>query len=91
MHAERRPKISPRHDNLKSLQIDSMKSLICLMLAWFPILAQVPENERFMKHPTFYRTIQIDGLSIFYREAGPKEFSTAVISHWTLPPMRSPN
>ncbi len=25
-----------------------------------------------MEHPTFYRTIQIDGLSIFYREAGPK-------------------
>jgi pimeloyl-ACP methyl ester carboxylesterase len=24
-----------------------------------------------MKYPTFYRTIQVDGLSIFYREAGP--------------------
>jgi hypothetical protein len=23
-----------------------------------------------MKYPTFYGTIQIDGLSIFYREAG---------------------
>ena len=26
-----------------------------------------------MKHGTFYRTIQVDGLSIFYREAGPKD------------------
>jgi hypothetical protein len=24
-----------------------------------------------MEHPTFYRTTRIDGLSIFYREAGP--------------------
>ena len=26
-----------------------------------------------MMYPTFYRTKQIDGLSIFYREAGPKD------------------
>ena len=26
-----------------------------------------------MEHPVSYRTIQIDGLSIFYREAGPKD------------------
>jgi hypothetical protein len=25
------------------------------------------------KYPTSYRTIVIDGLSIFYREAGPKD------------------
>ena len=29
-----------------------------------------------MEHPTFYRTTQIDGLSIFYREAGPKNAPT---------------
>ena len=28
-----------------------------------------------MEHPTFYRTVQVDGLSIFYREAGPKSAS----------------
>ncbi|MGA8595001.1 MAG: hypothetical protein WB676_09680 [Bryobacteraceae bacterium] len=28
-----------------------------------------------MKYPTFYRTIQIDGLSFFYREAGPSDFA----------------
>jgi pimeloyl-ACP methyl ester carboxylesterase len=26
-----------------------------------------------MRHPTFYRTTQIDGLSIFCREVGPKD------------------
>lgn len=25
-----------------------------------------------MEHLTYYRTVEIDGLSIFYREAGPK-------------------
>jgi len=30
-------------------------------------------KEAGVKHPTLYRTVQIDGLSIFYREAGPKD------------------
>ena len=34
-----------------------------------------------MDHPTFYRTIQVDGLSIFYREAGPKEAPTLLLLH----------
>ncbi len=34
-----------------------------------------------MQHPTFYRTIQIDGLSIFYREAGPKDAPTLLLLH----------
>lgn len=29
-----------------------------------------------MEHSTFYRTIPIDELSIFYREAGPKDAPT---------------
>ena len=34
-----------------------------------------------MEHPTSYRTIQIDGLSIFYREAGPKDAPTLLLLH----------
>ncbi len=34
-----------------------------------------------MKHPTFYRTIDIDGLKIFYREAGPKDAPTLLLLH----------
>jgi pimeloyl-ACP methyl ester carboxylesterase len=34
-----------------------------------------------MKYPTLYRTIQIDGLSIFYREAGSKDAPTLLLLH----------
>jgi len=34
-----------------------------------------------VKYPTSYRTIQIDGLSIFYREAGPKSAPTILLLH----------
>jgi pimeloyl-ACP methyl ester carboxylesterase len=33
------------------------------------------------EHPTFHRTIQIDGLSIFYREAGPPDAPTLLLLH----------
>jgi pimeloyl-ACP methyl ester carboxylesterase len=34
-----------------------------------------------MKNPTFYRTIPVDDLSIFYREAGPKDAPTLLFLH----------
>jgi pimeloyl-ACP methyl ester carboxylesterase len=34
-----------------------------------------------MKHPVFYRTVQVDGLSIFYREAGAKDAPTILLLH----------
>jgi pimeloyl-ACP methyl ester carboxylesterase len=34
-----------------------------------------------MQHPTEYRTVKIDGLSIFYREAGPKNAKTLLLLH----------
>ena len=34
-----------------------------------------------MEHPTDYRTTQVDGLSIFYREAGPKDAPTVLLLH----------
>jgi len=34
-----------------------------------------------MKYPTLYRTTQVDGLSIFYREAGPKDSPTLLLLH----------
>jgi pimeloyl-ACP methyl ester carboxylesterase len=34
-----------------------------------------------MKNPVSYRTIQVDGLSIFYREAGPKDAPTLLLLH----------
>jgi pimeloyl-ACP methyl ester carboxylesterase len=32
-------------------------------------------------HPTFYRTARVDGLTIFYREAGPQGAPTLVLLH----------
>jgi pimeloyl-ACP methyl ester carboxylesterase len=34
-----------------------------------------------VKHPTCYRTISVDGLSIFYREAGPKDAPALLLLH----------
>ena len=34
-----------------------------------------------VEHPTSYRTVKIDGLSIFYREAGPKNAPTLLLLH----------
>jgi pimeloyl-ACP methyl ester carboxylesterase len=58
-----------------------MALMASLMLASLPLLAQAQGKERPVEHPTFYRTIQIDGLSIFYREAGPKDAPTLLLLH----------
>jgi pimeloyl-ACP methyl ester carboxylesterase len=34
-----------------------------------------------MPHPTIYRTIEIEGLNIFYREAGPKDAPLLLLLH----------
>src|SRR5260370_30291533 len=52
-----------------------------VMLASFQLLAQVQGKERPVEHPTFYRTTHIDGLSIFYREAGSKDAPTLLLLH----------
>src|SRR3954471_9821347 len=58
-----------------------MALVVSVMLASFQLLAQAQGKERPVEHPTFYRTIQIDGLSIFYREAGPKDGATILLLH----------
>jgi len=56
---------------------------ISVMLALLQLLAQAQERreEHPMKYPTSYRTTHIDGLSIFYREAGPKDAPTLLLLH----------
>jgi len=45
-------------------------------------LSQWPaRGDDLVKHPTFYRTTNIDGLSIFYREAGPSDAPTLLLLH----------
>jgi pimeloyl-ACP methyl ester carboxylesterase len=38
-------------------------------------------KERSMQQQVFYRTVTVDGLSIFYREAGPKDAPTILLLH----------
>jgi alpha-beta hydrolase superfamily lysophospholipase len=38
-------------------------------------------GDEFVKHPTVYRTTKVDGLSIFYREAGPSDAPTLLLLH----------
>ena len=64
------------------LQVSCLALAVSLMLASFPSLAQDQEKERSVGHPTFYRTTQIDGLSIFYREAGAKGCADASPAAW---------
>jgi pimeloyl-ACP methyl ester carboxylesterase/enamine deaminase RidA (YjgF/YER057c/UK114 family) len=49
------------------------------------LIFEVAGNERggegLMQHPTSYRAAQIDGLSIFYREAGPSDAPTLLLLH----------
>jgi pimeloyl-ACP methyl ester carboxylesterase len=63
------------------MQVSRMALVIFAMLASFQLLAQAQGKERPMEHPTFYRTTRIDGLSIFYREAGPKHAPTLLLLH----------
>src|SRR5438128_231983 len=61
--------------------VSRMALMVSVMLASFQLLAQAQGKERPVEHPTFYRTTQIDGLSIFYREAGPKDAPTLLLLH----------
>src|SRR5258706_11261993 len=63
------------------LQVSRIVLMVCMMLAIFQLPAHAQGKERSVKQPTFYRTIQLDGLSIFYREAGPKDAPTLLLLH----------
>ena len=52
----------------------------CIVLA-LSVISQQTRKDGPMKHPVFYRTVQVDGLSIFYREAGPQDAPTILLLH----------
>ena len=59
----------------------SRTALVVSLLAPFQLPAQAQGKEHLMEHPAFYRTTRIDGFSIFYREAGPKDAPTLLLLH----------
>jgi pimeloyl-ACP methyl ester carboxylesterase len=70
---------------VRRLQISRTALVFFAMLVSFSFPRQLPAQaqpkELPMEHPTFYRTRQIEGLSIFYREAGPKDAPTILLLH----------
>jgi hypothetical protein len=58
-------------------------------MPWFSLAATLilssnglaQPNESAMAYPVSYRTVQVDGLSIFYREAGPKDATIILLLH----------
>src|SRR6266480_4440809 len=65
----------------RRLQVLRMVSMASVMLASFHLRAQAQGKELDVEHPTFYRTIRVDGHSIFFREAGPKDAPTILLLH----------
>ena len=59
----------------QSLQL----GLFALLILCGNVLAQSKEST--LSQSTMYRTVKVDGLSIFYREAGPKDAPTLLLLH----------
>ena len=65
----------------------SKLALIALIILSHNALAQSPAHllaqpkESAMSQPTSYHTVKVDGLTIFYREAGPKDAPTILLLH----------
>ena len=58
-----------------------MALAILVMLAPSLLRAHAEEEEHSVKNSTSYRTVKVDGLNIFYREAGPKNAPTILLLH----------
>jgi len=54
---------------------------VSAILTSAPLLAKPQGKEHPVANSTSYRSIQVDGLSIFYREAGPKDAPTLLLLH----------
>src|SRR5580698_1196732 len=70
----------------KAGSMNTTKSLLRSLATLTVMLATVvstdaQKKDKVMEQPVFYRTVKIDGLSIFYREAGPKDAPTILLLH----------
>ena len=58
-----------------------MLILTAVMCALFQLSALAQGKERAVAQPTAYRTTAVDGINIFYREAGPKDAPVILLLH----------
>ena len=56
-------------------------ALPAFIMLEFQLVAHLTGKESIVEHPTFYRTAQVDGHSISYREAGPKDAAALLLLH----------
>jgi pimeloyl-ACP methyl ester carboxylesterase len=59
----------------------SIRNLIALALGLATTMGAIAQKGGTMDEPVFYRTVRVEGLSIFYREAGPKTGPTLLLLH----------
>jgi pimeloyl-ACP methyl ester carboxylesterase len=55
--------------------------LTTILLSSCVMISPAQQKEKGMSQPTFYRTVKVNGLSIFYREAGPQNAPTILLLH----------
>jgi pimeloyl-ACP methyl ester carboxylesterase len=55
--------------------------LVCAVVASFQSPAKAEGRSTRMVQQVFYRSVKVDGLSIFYREAGPKDAPVILLLH----------
>jgi pimeloyl-ACP methyl ester carboxylesterase len=63
------------------LKVSRAVLMVSMTLAPFQRPGVAQRKEHPVKYPTLYRTKQVDGLSIFYREAGPKDAPALLLLH----------
>ena len=57
--------------NMSKSVLHSLATLAVALVTSIGLNAQI--KEKTMEQQVFYRTVKVDGLSIFYREAGPQD------------------
>jgi pimeloyl-ACP methyl ester carboxylesterase len=58
-----------------------LRTFVAINLLLITLGALADAKDTSMKHPVVYRTVQVDNLAIFYREAGPKDAPTILLLH----------
>ena len=59
----------------------TLQILATLVVVLATSLGTGAQKDKAMEQPIFYRTVTVDGLNIFYREAGPRDAPTVLLLH----------
>jgi pimeloyl-ACP methyl ester carboxylesterase len=73
----------PHPMNSASIQTTKLilRTLATLSVVFTTLAINAQTKDKTMEHQVLYRTVKVDGLSIFYREAGPKTAPTLLLLH----------